>query len=96
VLQYEGVPDPVDVPGRATVLGSARALDHVDRWQRRGIQRVKIPLPHIPGGDIAGEVATAGHAAAPAGTRVMVRPGPRVAVAAPAWRGAITSARPAT
>jgi NADPH:quinone reductase-like Zn-dependent oxidoreductase len=74
VLRYEDAPDPVPAPGRAIVRVRAVALNHLDLWQRRGIDRVRIPLPHIPGSDVAGEVVEGGGALAP-GTRVLLQPG---------------------
>lgn len=38
----------------------AVALNHLDLWVRQGITGVAIPLPHIPGSDVAGEVAAVG------------------------------------
>lgn len=38
----------------------ACALNHLDLWERRGLRRVTIPLPHISGSDVAGEVVAAG------------------------------------
>jgi NADPH:quinone reductase-like Zn-dependent oxidoreductase len=38
----------------------ACALNHLDLWVRRGLPNVPIPLPHIPGSDIAGEIAKIG------------------------------------
>lgn len=75
MLRYEDAPDPVPAPGRAVVRVRACALNHLDLWQRRGIERVRIPLPHISGADVAGEVVDGGGAAHPAGTRVMLQPG---------------------
>jgi NADPH:quinone reductase-like Zn-dependent oxidoreductase len=75
VLQYEDAPDPVPRAGRAIVRVRACALNHLDLWERRGIERVRIPLPHISGSDVAGEVADAGGGPVPEGTRVMVQPG---------------------
>src|SRR5512145_2562850 len=77
VLRYEDAPDPVPAPGRAIVRVRAAALNHLDLWQRRGIDRVRIPLPHISGSDIAGEVLDAGSGTVPAGARVLVQPGLR-------------------
>ncbi len=74
VLRYEDAPDPESAPGRAIVRVRACALNHLDLWQRRGLDRVRIPLPHISGADVAGEVVDGGGAFA-AGTRVMLQPG---------------------
>lgn len=74
VLHYEEAPDPEPAPGRALVRVRACALNHLDLWQRRGLDRVRIPLPHISGSDVAGEIVEAGSAFAP-GTRVMLQPG---------------------
>jgi NADPH:quinone reductase-like Zn-dependent oxidoreductase len=57
VLRYEEAPDPVCGPGEALVRVRACALNHLDLFQRRGLQRVAIPLPHISGSDVAGDVA---------------------------------------
>ena len=69
----EEAPDPEPRAGRAIVRVRACALNHLDLWQRRGIDRVRIPLPHISGSDVAGVVIDAGggpvtgrHARAPA------------------------------
>ena len=68
VLTFEDAPDPVASPGRTLVRVRACALNHLDIWQRRGIERVKIPFPHISGADVSGEVAGTGE-------RVMLQPG---------------------
>ena len=73
VLRYEDAPDPEPAPGRALVRVRACALNHLDLWQRRGLERVRIPLPHIPGSDVAGEIVD-GDGFAP-GTRVLLQPG---------------------
>lgn len=75
VLRFEEVPDPVPGPDEALVRVRACALNHLDLWERRGLERVKIPLPHIPGSDVAGEVVAAPAGTVPAGTRVLVQPG---------------------
>ena len=75
VLRLEEVADPVIGPGEALVRVRACALNHLDLWQRRGLRRVTIPLPHISGSDVAGEVVAAAGGSVAAGTRVMVQPG---------------------
>jgi NADPH:quinone reductase-like Zn-dependent oxidoreductase len=75
VLRYEEVPDPVPQEGWAVVRVRACALNHLDLWQRRGIERVRIPMPHISGSDVAGEVLDPGGGQVPAGTRVLLYPG---------------------
>jgi NADPH:quinone reductase-like Zn-dependent oxidoreductase len=77
VLQYEEAPDPVAAPGRAIVRVRACALNHLDLWERRGLDRVKLPLPHISGSDIAGEVLEPGGSELTPGRRVMLQPGLR-------------------
>lgn len=75
VLRYEEAPDPVPSAGRAIVRVRACALNHLDLWQRRGMPRVRIPLPHISGSDVSGEVVDAGGAPIPQGQRVLLHPG---------------------
>src|SRR6187399_3297461 len=75
VLRLEEVPDPVIGPGEALVRVRACALNHLDLWQRRGLRRVAIPLPHISGSDVAGVVVGSTGSNLPAGLRVMVQPG---------------------
>jgi NADPH:quinone reductase-like Zn-dependent oxidoreductase len=60
VLQYVDVPNPEPRPNEALVRVRACALNHLDLWVRRGLPNVPIPLPHIPGSDIAGEIAKIG------------------------------------
>lgn len=80
VLRVEEAPDPEPATGRVIVRVRACALNHLDIWERRGLGRVKLPLPHISGSDIAGEIAEAGDSAFPTGTRVMLQPGLRCGV----------------
>ena len=75
VLRFEDAPDPEPASGRAIVRVRACALNHLDLWQRRGIERVHIPLPHIPGSDITGEVVAADGSSVPLGSRVLIHPG---------------------
>lgn len=75
VLQYEDAPVPVPGPGEALVRVRACALNHLDLFQRRGLERVTIPFPHISGADVAGEVAQAPAGTFAEGQRVMLQPG---------------------
>src|SRR5260370_723643 len=60
VLKYEDAPKPSIRPGEVLVRVKACALNHLDLWVRRGIPGVPIPLPHIPGSDVSGEIAQIG------------------------------------
>ena len=77
VLKYEHAPDPMELSGHAVVRVRACALNHLDLLQRRGLERVTIPFPHISGADVAGEVvAVDDHASGFAvGVQVMLQPG---------------------
>ncbi len=75
VLQHEEVPEPIPGPGEALVRVRACALNHLDLWQRRGMERVKIQFPHISGADVAGEVVSSPDGEFAAGRRVMLQPG---------------------
>ena len=77
VLRFEDAPDPIAAPGRAIVRVRACALNHLDLWERRGLDRVTLPLPHISGSDVAGEVVDPGASGLPTGQRVMLQPGLR-------------------
>src|SRR5262245_43626166 len=77
VLKYEDAPDPSAADDRVIVRVRACALNRLDLFQRRGLDRVRIPLPHISGADIAGEIVSAGSKVSGwhAGDRVMLQPG---------------------
>ncbi|HVS87397.1 MAG TPA: zinc-binding dehydrogenase [Candidatus Acidoferrum sp.] len=60
VLKYIDVPQPSIKPKEVLVRVRACALNHLDLWVRRGLPNVPIPLPHIPGSDVAGEIAQVG------------------------------------
>jgi NADPH:quinone reductase-like Zn-dependent oxidoreductase len=60
VLKLTDAPEPTIRPNEVLVRVRACALNHLDLWVRRGIPGVPIPLPHIPGSDIAGEIAQIG------------------------------------
>ncbi len=75
VLRYTDVQEPKIGPTEVLVKVRACALNHVDLWVRRGLPGIQIPLPHIPGSDISGEVAQVG------GSVTRVRVGQRVLLA---------------
>jgi NADPH:quinone reductase-like Zn-dependent oxidoreductase len=75
VLRYEDAPDPAPGPAEVLVRVRACALNHLDLWERRGIERVTFGMPHISGSDVAGEVVAAPMGTVPPGSRVMVQPG---------------------
>ena len=75
VLRYEEAAEPVRGPGEALIRVRACALNHLDLWQRRGMERVKIAFPHISGADVAGEVVSSADGEFVPGRRVMLQPG---------------------
>ncbi len=77
VLRYTDAPEPSIDAYEVLVRVRACALNHLDLFLRRGIPGVPIPLPHIPGSDIAGEVAKVGEKVKgiKAGERVLLQPG---------------------
>lgn len=75
VLRYEDTPEPELQPGEVLVRVRACALNHLDIWERRGLPHVHIPMPHISGSDVAGEVAATLAPDIMPGRRVMLQPG---------------------
>jgi NADPH:quinone reductase-like Zn-dependent oxidoreductase len=72
VLKFEEAPEPKVQPAEVLVKVRACALNHLDLWLRMGMGSWDLPMPHIVGSDISGEVAEAGSLV----TRV--KPGDRV------------------
>ena len=72
VLKYEDAPEPKILANEVLVKVKACALNHLDVWIRGGVPGWRIPMPHIVGADISGEVAEVGSLV----TRV--KPGDRV------------------
>lgn len=60
LLRYEAAPVPAIGPRDALIRVRACAMNHLDIWTRIGARGWKIPLPHILGSDVAGEVAAVG------------------------------------
>jgi NADPH:quinone reductase-like Zn-dependent oxidoreductase len=77
VLKYEDVPEPKIQANEVLVKVKACALNHLDIWLRVGVRRWTLPMPHIVGSDIAGEVAEVGALVARVkpGERVLLCPG---------------------
>jgi len=77
VLRFTDVPEPELRSGDVLVRVHACALNHLDLWVRAGLPGVSIPLPHIPGSDIAGIVAKTGPnvTTVQPGQKVLIAPG---------------------
>lgn len=77
VLKYEAAPEPKIQANEVLVKVKACALNHLDLWVRGGVPGWKIPMPHILGSDISGEVAEVGALVTRAkpGDRVLLCPG---------------------
>jgi len=77
VLKYKDAPEPSIRPNEVIVRVKACALNHLDLWVRRGIPGVPIPLPHIPGSDVSGEIVQIGAdvTVARVGQKVVLAPG---------------------
>lgn len=76
-LRYEDRPEPVVRDNEVLVRVKACALNHLDIWARIGLPGIQIPLPHISGNDICGEVVSTGRLVtrARSGDAVIVSPG---------------------
>jgi NADPH:quinone reductase-like Zn-dependent oxidoreductase len=77
VLKLEDIPEPEITEHQVLVRVKACALNHLDLWLRKGLPGVKVPLPHIPGCDMSGEVAAVGKLCrrVNVGEKVVVSPG---------------------
>ena len=75
-LVYRDWPDPEPRAEDVIVRVRAVGLNYLDIFARRGMPGVKIPLPFISGGDIAGEIERLGSAVTDwrVGERVVVNP----------------------
>lgn len=76
-LSYEDLPEPTFNETEALIRVRACALNHLDIWARTGTRQERIPMPHISGSDISGEVAKVGSAVKnhKPGARVLIAPG---------------------
>ena len=78
VLEYvEDHPEPAAGPDEVVLHAHAASLNHLDLTVRKGIPTLKLPLPHILGADVAGEVARLGSDVTgfEPGDRVVANPG---------------------
>ena len=77
VLKYTDAPEPQPRADEVLVRVRACALNHLDLWIRRGIPGIQIPMPHINGSDISGEIAAVGELVTDirAGEKVLLQPG---------------------
>lgn len=75
VIQTGQLETPEPGPGQVRIRVRASSLNHLDLWVRRGLP-FEIPMPHIGGSDMAGEVdqVGAGVDGVEEGTRVVVDP----------------------
>jgi NADPH:quinone reductase-like Zn-dependent oxidoreductase len=72
----EDLPTPKPGPAEVLLRNHATSINRVDLLVRSGYPGIEIPLPHVPGGDLSGEVAELGagvDGVAP-GDRVVVYP----------------------
>ena len=76
-LQYEDTLIPKIGPDEALIKVRACALNHLDIWARAGTRSERIPLPHISGSDISGEISETGEMIKGhvKGERVLIEPG---------------------
>lgn len=78
-LMYTDMEKPKISPYEVLVKVKACALNHLDIWVRQGLPGIEIPMPHILGSDIAGEVAEVGMEVKNfrPGDKVLIAPGVR-------------------
>ena len=60
VLKYEEVEEPEIGPNEVLVRVKAASVNRIDVLVRNGYPGIKIPLPHIPGADLAGVIEETG------------------------------------
>ena len=77
VIREQDMPEPRTGPTDVLVRLRAAALNHIDLWVRRGLPRLRLSFPHIPGADGAGVVERVGDAvrSVQPGQEVVLAPG---------------------
>lgn len=95
VLKFEDAPVPEIQPNEVLVKVKACALNHLDLWLRSGVRAWKLPMPHIVGSDISGEVAQVGALVtnAKVGDRVLLAPGIGCGQCEACWKGLDSACR---
>jgi NADPH:quinone reductase-like Zn-dependent oxidoreductase len=95
VLKYEDAPEPEILQNEVLVKVKACALNHLDLWLRAGVRAWKLPMPHIVGSDISGEVAKVGALVtnAKVGDRVLLSPGISCGQCEACWKGLDSACR---
>jgi len=76
-LRYEDAPEPVFSETEALIRVKACALNHLDIWARQGTRQERVPMPHVSGSDISGEVVKVGSLVKnhKPGDKVLIAPG---------------------
>ena len=77
VLVCEDAPEPPIKANEILLRVRACALNHLDLWVRGGLPGIQLPMPHVLGSDIAGEVVRTGELCerVKPGWRVLLSPG---------------------
>lgn len=60
VLEYGDRPEPSPGDGQVMIRLHSAAVNRLDLWVREGWPGMKLPLPHVPGADGAGEIVSLG------------------------------------
>ena len=76
-LRFEDVQEPTISEDEVLVRVRACALNRLDIWARMGTRKERVPMPHISGSDISGEVVKIGSMvrAHAVGEKAVVSPG---------------------
>src|SRR2546427_12154178 len=77
VVRFQDTPEPTVRRNDVLVRVRAAALNHIDLWVRKGLPRLRLTFPHIPGADAAGVVERVGETVTKLqpGAEVMIAPG---------------------